>query len=439
MPGVRCCRHRRAENELVSHASTERQSPEVGPGHDEASAVPREVQSQLSAQDVEPLPDESGLRRVRGYSDAECSAIEDLEAKKISPRTLRAYKTDWAAWSLWCEQRQRTRLPAQAIDVAVYLAEDARRLAPPQTTAAADSPFAVSIASLDRRVAAIGKVHEAHGYPLPTRDPLVRETMDGIRSDREKGNVRRRRVQPATLPVIETMVSRRPAPGWPGTVVRRRDKALLLFGYAGALRPGELVGLAVDNVALDHDDETGKPMLRVRFGAEEQTQVALLRARPARICPVCAYAAWFELLEVDATGEFADLRKHVEGIDPEDEERLDAKHRCDRFDGDVRGVEPTRPLFPRIWNRGKIGDQPLRINAVNDLVKRYAQLAGEDPAAYGGDSLRAGTSNQSIPRGSVLDPRLWVRSRSLKAFVPVGNPLDDARRPATTASDTGMM
>ncbi|MBF6150530.1 hypothetical protein IU505_35125, partial [Nocardia nova] len=51
-----------------------------------------------------------------------------LEASQ-SANTLRAYRADWVAWSAWCATEGRQALPADALDVAVYLAAaaDARR------------------------------------------------------------------------------------------------------------------------------------------------------------------------------------------------------------------------------------------------------------------------------------------------------------------------
>jgi integrase len=72
----------------------------------------------------------------------------------------------------------------------------------------------------------------------------------------------------------------------------RRDRALLLFGFVGALRRPELVALRVEDVAIVADGLR----LRIRRGKTDQAgqgaEVGLPRGRHVETCPVRAFEAW---------------------------------------------------------------------------------------------------------------------------------------------------
>src|SRR5471030_2819744 len=72
----------------------------------------------------------------------------------------------------------------------------------------------------------------------------------------------------------------------------RRDRALLLFGFVGALRRSELVALRVEDVAI----VAGGLRLRIMRGKTDQAgqgaEVGLPRGRHVETCPVRAFEAW---------------------------------------------------------------------------------------------------------------------------------------------------
>ena len=111
-------------------------------------------------------------------------------------------------------------LPAASPDVAAFLA------------AGRDAGQAGN--TLKLRAAAIRFLHRAAGLPSPTDTAEVSETMAGIR--RDAPNPQKKRA--ATLAVLRELLA--PIPDdFPGL----RDRALLLVGFAGALRRSELAGI----------------------------------------------------------------------------------------------------------------------------------------------------------------------------------------------------
>jgi len=147
--------------------------------------------------------------------------VRQYLAATLSPNTQKAYQKDIAHFL-----NNGGKIPATPACVASYLAEHAT---------------ALSIATLNRRVVAIGWAHAARGYDSPTHSALVCATLRGIR--RTNGSAQRQ-AAPLVKQDIAKVVQR--LTGLKGM----RDKALLLIGFAGAFRRSELVALRVEDVCF---------------------------------------------------------------------------------------------------------------------------------------------------------------------------------------------
>jgi site-specific recombinase XerD len=151
------------------------------------------------------------LEEAAGYARAEKSAA-----------TRRAYRSDFDLFRAWCETKRVSALPAQPETVAAFLAAEANR--------------GVKSSTIGRRLAAIRYAHRIAGHEPPTNAEAVKATLRGIR--RTAGNNPARKA-PATADKIVAMVTKA------GTDMKGiRDRALLLFGFAGAFRRSELVACA---------------------------------------------------------------------------------------------------------------------------------------------------------------------------------------------------
>jgi len=143
-----------------------------------------------------------------------------------SPATLRAYRTDWAAFVAWCRVQSVTALPAQPETVVAWIAsrlEQGRKAA-----------------TLARGVAAVSCAHELAGFESFSRARLVQDALRGMR--RTLGTAPTRKA-PATVDLLRRMLDVQP-----DTLIGRRNRALLALGFAGALRRSELVTLEVGDL-----------------------------------------------------------------------------------------------------------------------------------------------------------------------------------------------
>lgn len=125
----------------------------------------------------------------------------------------------------WCTGRGVVPFPAEAAAVCTYLVDMADQ--------------GLSVASLDSACSAVGHQHRSRGVPDPVDHDAVRQVRRGLR--RIIGRGPRRPARPLSvddLRQILAVIDRT-------TVHGARDTAILLMGFAGALRRCELAALTL--------------------------------------------------------------------------------------------------------------------------------------------------------------------------------------------------
>jgi site-specific recombinase XerD len=287
----------------------------------------------------------------------------EYAAASHAAATRSAYTTAWADFAAWCDVHGVRALPASAEAVALYVA---------------DLAGALATSTLNRRLVAIAHAHTAAGHPDPTDAPAVRQVWRGVR--RTHG-VAAQGKAPLLVGQLRAALT-----DLPDSVLTARDRALLLIGFAGAMRRSELVALDAGDIALT-DDGLVVTIRRGKTDQEARGRVVGIPhgARPDTN-PVRAWIAW----------------------------------------RDAAGITDG-PVFRPVTRHGRIGAGRLSDRAVARVVKAAAVRAGLDPAGYAGHSLRAGfvtsaaaahveerliqmqTGHRSLPtlRGYIRDGRLF--------------------------------
>lgn len=235
------------------------------------------------------------------------------EASSKSANTWRAYRSDLRHFGAWCERHRLAALPAAPDTVRLYLVEYAGRLA---------------VSTLRRRLSAISEAHQAAQLPNPTGSPAVRFAWEGMR--RTHGTAPRAK-EAAVTEVVAAMV----AP-LGSTLLDTRDRALLLVGFAGALRRSELSALDVADIA-----ETGDG-LRISVGRSKTDQegqggvIGVAYGSNPPTCPVRAWRSWLDTAGIDDGPAFRRFRNR--------------KLRPERLSGDgiarMLNAGPRRPAWP---------------------------------------------------------------------------------------------
>ncbi|MCB4825237.1 tyrosine-type recombinase/integrase [Roseicella aerolata] len=205
---------------------------------------------------------------------ADLTLAADYARQALSPATLKAYATDWAEFSAWCQQRRATALPADPTTVAAYLAS-----------------LAVSHArsTLRRRLVAITRAHRMKGVAWTAPHPVIRDTLAGI--FRRHGMPQRRAAAIGTAELRKLVATC-------GTdLAGLRDRALLLLGFAGALRRSELVAVQREHITFTPD---GMKLLIPRAKSDQQghgVELGIPRGMKAETCPVRAVEIWLRASE----------------------------------------------------------------------------------------------------------------------------------------------
>jgi len=249
--------------------------------------------------------------------------------QSVSHNTRRAYKSDLQHFVSW-----GGTIPCDDKMVTSYLADHAQIL---------------SIATLTRRLASISKAHTVKNMTSPTSSDLVKMTMRGIKRAHGKPQ---QRVSPILKEDLTAMLAHI-QPGNKGT----RDKALLLIGFAGALRRSELSAITYTdlefvaqglklNIPRSKTDQSGEGrIIGIPFGR-------------GRVCPVKALKDWLCVSEIK-----------------------------------------SGPVFRSVKKGGAINPDRLSTRAIADIIKHYAFKTGLDPSKYSGHSLRAGLVTSAAQNG----------------------------------------
>jgi len=193
----------------------------------------------------------------------------------------------------------------------------------------------------------ISQAHKIADHPSPTRAVEVAEVFKGIR--REKGTAQKR-AKPLVLPELKKVVdSMRPS------FLGRRDTALLLVGWAAALRRSELVALDFEHFEMVEEGL----ILTIRRSKTDQEgagfKLGIPFARDSRYCPVKRLAHWVELARISAGPLFFSIGT------------------------------PGKKFHAKITDRKR-----LSAKFVNEIIKKRVAEAGFKPDGYSGHSLRAG-------------------------------------------------
>ena len=180
--------------------------------------------------------------------------------------------------------------------------------------------------------------------------------------------------------------ARKDTTGWASEVLERRDSALVLMGYAGALGRGDLVGLLCGDVTK-HPHDGLELRTRRPNGANA---IRLPAGESHNTCAPCAALRWMQVVAAFDSGARAAVIRLIKADDPFEE------HICG---APLPRTRARAPLFRSIRKNGNLSATPLSGASIHLAVRRHARLAGYDDefvAGLGVQSLRAGFIAQAL-------------------------------------------
>lgn len=282
--------------------------------------------------------------------------LEDVGAFILASKaasTRRAYDSDWRHFKAWCDSHNLCPLPALPATVVLYITDLAR----PTDGSEARKP-----ATIARKITSINTMHKDAKLDSPATmtNRTLAATVAGIR--RELGTAQTMKKPLTRNRVVKILNSLE------GPIAAARDKALVLIGFAGALRRSELATIEVEHVKWhskgitiklprSKTDQEGKGReVEIQYGTNERT------------CPVLALKDWLAVSGI------------TEGF-----------------------------VFRSVGRHGSIG-KALYSGSVGRIIQRLVTRAKiSHPEEYGGHSLRAGFVTEASANGAT-DPQIMKQT-----------------------------
>lgn len=276
--------------------------------------------------------------------------------ESTSAATRRAYQSDARIFAGWCEAQGICPMPATPVTIANFLADQAND--------------GISPSTLNRRIAAIKFAHEAAGHESPTAHKLVSATLKGVR--RTTGAKVEKKAA-ATVDKIYQMIAQCDSK----TLQGKRDKAVLLLGFAGAFRRSELSALQVEDIEVVADG------LKVTIRKSKTDQEGEGQT-------IAIYNGRLNVVGI--------LQDYIQSA------------------GIVGGA-----LFRPITKGGNLRQQAISDKSIAEIVKRYASAAGLNPDQFAGHSLRSGFITSAAEAGAnlfkIMDVSRHKSVQTVKGYV----------------------
>lgn len=255
--------------------------------------------------------------------------------------TVRAYKSDFNDFGLFCVKNGFKSLPSEPKIVSLYLTYLSTKEA--------------KMSTLKRRLVSIGVIHKLKGHYLDTKHPSIIENIMGIK--RRKGSVQNNKkpILINSLRIIIDVIDQQNRE----EIKKLRDRSIILIGFSGGFRRNEIVSLDYDD--LDFVPEGLK--INIKRSKTDQFGEGSKKALPyfdnSQYCPVVSLKKWIDKTKINSGS-----------------------------------------LFRRFSKGSRLTEKRLTDQTVALLIKEYLQLAGIDSKNYSGHSLRSGFATSAAESGA---------------------------------------
>ncbi len=266
--------------------------------------------------------------------------LNNLRSSK-SDNTIRAYRSDFKDFTVFCAKNSLKSLPTDSKIVALYLTYLSSK--------------GVKISTLKRRLASLSVIHKLKGHYLDTKHPIIIENLMGIKRKIGSFQQGKKPILINQLKSIINVIDNEKTK----EIKKIRDKTLILIGFGGGFRRTELV-------SIDYNDVEFVPegvKIVVRKSKTDQFGEGMAKGLPyfsnQNYCPVLHLKKWLELSNIK-----------------------------------------SGPIFRRFSKSFKLSENRLTDQSVALLLKNYLNAAGIENKNYSGHSLRSGFATVSAESGA---------------------------------------
>tara|TARA_A100001011_G_C14242487_1_gene813883 strand:+ start:85 stop:1041 length:957 start_codon:yes stop_codon:yes gene_type:complete len=266
--------------------------------------------------------------------------IKNLQSSKAN-NTVRAYKSDFNDFSLFCAKNGFKDLPSDPKIISLYLTNLSTK--------------DIKLSTIKRRLVSIGVIHRMKGQYLDTKHPAIVENLMGIK--RRKGSAQKGK-KPILINNLRNILKAIDKEEIED-IKKLRDKSLILIGFSGGFRRSEIVSLDYED--LDFVYEGLK--ITVRRSKTDQFGEGSIKALPyfkeSLYCPVTILKKWLSISKI------------------------------------IKG-----PIFRRFSKGSKLSKYRLTDQTIALIIKKYLEKAGVDSKNYSGHSLRSGFATSAAESGA---------------------------------------
>jgi len=264
----------------------------------------------------------------------------NLQSSKAN-NTIRAYKSDFNDFALFCTQNGFKSLPSEPKVVSLYLTHLSTKNA--------------KMSTLRRRLVSIGVIHKLKGHYLDTKHPSIIENVMGIK--RRKGSIQKAK-KPLLISNLKHVINIIDKVN-NEEIKKSRDRSIILIGFSGGFRRNEIVSLDYD----DLDFVTEGLKINLKRSKTDQFGEGSVKGLPyfdnPQYCPVVSVQKWIEISKIT-----------------------------------------SGPMFRRFIKGSKLSENRLTDQTVALIIKKYLKLAGIDSTNYSGHSLRSGFATSAAEAGA---------------------------------------
>jgi len=254
--------------------------------------------------------------------------------------TVRAYKSDFNDFGIFCAQNGFKSLPSEPKVVSLYLTHLSTKDA--------------KMSTLRRRLVSISVIHKLKGHYLDTKHPAIIENIMGIK--RRKGSIQKSK-KPLLINSLKQIINVIDKEN-NEEIKKFRDRSIILIGFSGGFRRNEIVSLDYDD--LDFVPEGLK--INIKRSKTDQFGEGFTKALPyfdsSRYCPVVSLKTWIKISKIT-----------------------------------------SGPVFRRFVKGSRLSENRLTDQTVALLIKKYLNLSGIDSKNYSGHSLRSGFATSAAESG----------------------------------------
>jgi len=267
------------------------------------------------------------------------ATLNNLKNSK-SFNTMRAYKSDFKDFEIFCIKHGLKSLPTEPKIASLYLTNLSKKS---------------KMSTIRRRLVSIGMVHKLKGYYLDTKHPIIIENLMGIR--RVKGSIQKGK-KPLLISHLKLIINTIDEQKYE-EIKKLRDKTIILIGFGGGFRRSELI--SIDYEDLEFVAEGLK--ITIKKSKTDQFGEGMVKGLPyfedKKYCPVSNLKKWLQISKIK-----------------------------------------TGSIFRRFNKGSSLSEKRLTDQSVVLLMKNYLKIAGIENQNFAGHSLRSGFATVAADSGA---------------------------------------